>query len=72
MLHGTTSLENQGSEDILKAIIAAFPDMMLIFDETHHIMDIINPIREQLPLPAEEMIGKQLHARIEKFEDQPN
>ena len=44
MLHGTTSLENQGSEDILKAIIAAFPDMMLIFDETHHIMDIINPI----------------------------
>ena len=64
MLHGTTSLENQGSEDILKAIIAAFPDMMLIFDETHHIMDIINPIREQLPLPAEEMIGKQLHELI--------
>ena len=38
--------------------------MMLIFDETHHIMDIINPIREQLPLPAEEMIGKQLHELI--------
>lgn len=64
MLHDTTTLENQGSEDILKAIISAFPDMMVIFSHTHHITDIINPIFEQLPLPVEEMVGKHLQDLI--------
>lgn len=63
MLH-TATLEKQESEDVRQAIIAAFPDMMVIFDHAHHIVDIINPILEQLPLPVEKMIGKDLSELI--------
>lgn len=69
MLH-TATLENQEPEDVRQAIIAAFPDMMIIFDHAHRIVDIINPILEQLPLPVEKMIGRNLselmHSPLER------
>lgn len=43
-----------------EAIIAASPDMIVIFDDLYRMVHLLNPVPEQLPLPAKEMIGKTL------------
>ena len=51
-----------------EAILAATPNMMIIFDESYHLVSLLNPILEHIPYPPEEMIGKTLEELIEEPE----
>ena len=48
------------SAEMQEAILAAAPNMMVFFDESYHLLSLLNPIIEHIPYPPEEMIGKTL------------
>ena len=56
------------SVEMQEAILAATPNMMIIFDESYHLVSLLNPILEHIPYPPEEMIGKTLEELIEEPE----
>ena len=60
MSENTSTYGTKIPAGLQEAIIAASPDMIVIFDDSYHLVHLLNPIPEQLPLPAEEMIGKTL------------
>lgn len=56
------------SAEMQEAILAAAPNMMVFFDESYHLLSLLNPIIEHIPYPPEEMIGKTLEELIEEPE----
>ena len=48
------------SAEMQEAILAAAPNMMVFFDESYHLLSLLNPIIEHIPYPPEEMIGKKV------------
>ena len=56
------------SAEMQEAILAADPNMMVIFDESYRLLSLLNPIIGHIPYPPEEMIGKTLEELIEEPE----
>lgn len=56
------------SAEMQEAILAATPNMMVIFDDSYHLVGLHNPILEHIPYPPEEMVGKTLEELIEEPE----
>ena len=56
------------SAEMQEAILAATPNMMVIFDDSYHLVGLLNPILEHIPYPPEEMVGKTLEELIEEPE----
>ena len=48
------------SAEMQEAILAATPNMMVIFDDSYHLVGLHNPILEHIPYPPEEMVGKKV------------
>ena len=42
------------SAEMQEAILAATPNMMVIFDDSYHLVGLHNPILEHIPYPPEE------------------
>lgn len=39
------------SAEMQEAILAAAPNMMVFFDESYHLLSLLNPIIEHIPYP---------------------
>ncbi|HJA15925.1 MAG TPA: PAS domain-containing protein [Candidatus Butyricimonas faecavium] len=56
------------SVEMQETILAAAPNMMVIFDESYRLVSLLNPILGHIPYPPEEMLNKTLEELIEEPE----